>query len=115
MNATQLGFVLPVFPVLSVTEVKRIDLNDDSDTLDLNSDYYSKGKYERTIIYPLGVTQELIVKCTAGYDESDSETLPADIKEAIKKQVGRWYWHRDDYIEGKHIPEVNNIINKYMR
>jgi uncharacterized phiE125 gp8 family phage protein len=111
-NPTAFKFVLPVAPVISITSVKTVDLDDDETTLTLNDDYHTKGNYFREIFYDLGISQELVVVCTAGYGSS-TETLPVDIAEAIKKQVGRWYWHRDDYIEGNFVPEVNNIIQKY--
>jgi uncharacterized phiE125 gp8 family phage protein len=113
-SPTAMGFELPVSPIDSISSVKTIDLDDNETSLEKNDDYYVKGKYQRTIIYPLGVTQELVVTCTAGYGTDNTESLPADIKEAIKKQVGRWYWYRDDYREGTYIDEVKNIINRYV-
>jgi len=106
-------YVIPVSPVISITKVTVVDLNDSSTELEKNSDYYVKGKYNRELIYALGNSQELVVECNAGYGEGDTETLPADIQEAIKKQTGRWYWYRDDYVEGKFLPEVHSIISKY--
>jgi uncharacterized phiE125 gp8 family phage protein len=113
LNPSNLGFRLPVYPVSSVSEVKTVSLDDSEETLTKNSDYYEKGKYERVIIYPLGVTQELVVSLTVGFSTS-TQSLPADIKEAIKKQVGRWYYYRDDYREGNFIDEVSNIIAQYQ-
>lgn len=112
MNPGALGFRLPVSPVYQVTKVETIDLDDTTEELTKNTDYYQKGSYQPVILYPLAIDQELKVTCTVGYG-NNTETCPADIKEAIKKQVGRWYWNRDDYIEGKFIDEVSNIINQY--
>ncbi|MCF8218778.1 MAG: hypothetical protein K9J21_07325 [Bacteroidales bacterium] len=112
MNPGALGFRLPVSPVYQITKIETIDLDDEIEELTKNTDYYQKGSYRPIILYPLAATQELIVTCTAGYG-NNTESCPADIKEAIKKQVGRWYWNRDDYIEGKFIDEVSNIVNRY--
>lgn len=112
MNPGALGFRLPVSPVYQVTKVETIDLDDTAEELTKNTDYYQKGSYQPIILYPLSTSQELKVTCTAGYGDN-TENCPADIKEAIKKQVGRWYWNRDDYVEGKFIDEVSNIVNKH--
>jgi uncharacterized phiE125 gp8 family phage protein len=104
-------FTLPVYPVISVSSVQKIARNGDTET----AIYETAGNYEKRIFTEISETSQLKVTCMAGYGESETETLPEDLKQAILKQVAKWYYYRDDFAEGNYLPEVKNIINVHKR
>lgn len=101
------GYSIPVAPVVSVEAVKAVYQSTETDI-----DYTEKGDYKRMIIASLGQESQLKVEFKAGYGEN-SEDCPEDIKEAIIKQVARWYWNRQDYMEGNFIDDFSKIVNRY--
>lgn len=104
-------FTLPVYPVISLDSVEVISRDGSTDT----PVYESQGNYEKRIFAQISETSQLKVTCKAGYGHDDTETLPEDLKQAILKQVARWYYYRDDFAEGNYLPEVKNIINVHKR
>lgn len=110
------NYTLSVAPVISVDSVELLDLEEDSTALTLNSDYYLTGLYERRILYSgLSNTQTLKVTYKAGYGDTETETLPYDIKQAVLRQALQWYDNRSEFVEGKFLNSVGDIINSYKR
>jgi uncharacterized phiE125 gp8 family phage protein len=119
-------YILPVSPVISVDTVETVDHEGTKTELTLNSDYHKKGLYEIEIFpYSLSTianpwhsfegTYDLLVTYKAGYGHTDTETIPEDLKQAMLKQIIRWYDNRDDFLEGTLLPEVNRILNLYKK
>ena len=109
-------YVLSVAPVISVDSVATLDLQEASTSLTLNGDYFLKGLYERIIITGLVTsTTQLKVTYKVGYGESETETLPYDIKQAILRQVMQWYDNRDEFLEGRYNDQIGSIIQNYAR
>ena len=113
-------YVIPVTPVISVDKVETIDYLGVKSELVLNSGYYKRGLYEVEIItggkaisnpfVSFPERYQILVTCKAGYGHDDTETLPGDIAEAIKRQVFQWYENRDDFYEQKLLGSVDKII-----
>lgn len=101
------GFTLPVAPVVSVVNVATVYKGAETTV-----SYIEKGNYNRMIIYSLAKESQLKVEFKAGYGDN-SEECPEDIKQAIIKQVARWYWNRQDYMEGAFIDDFSKIVNRY--
>jgi len=117
-------YILPVSPVISVESVKTVDHEGTEATLTLNSEYWKRGKYEieiitesmSTISNPFTISQmryDLLVEFKAGYGHDDTETIPEDLKQAMKMQIMQWYDNRDDFFEGQLLKSVSNILNRY--
>jgi len=107
-------YILPVFPIISIDTVETIDIEGDTEELELNSGYFKKGTYEVEIL-PVLATYDLKVTCKAGYGHTDTEILPLDIVGAIKSQVFQWYDNRDDFYEGNFLGMIGKIIRSYKR
>lgn len=109
-------YVLSFAPVISVDDVKLLDIEETSSDLTLNDDYYLRGLYERILLTDeVGAAEQLKVTYKAGYGDSSTETLPMDIHQAILRQVIHWYDNRDEFIEGVYINDVTKIIQYYKR
>jgi uncharacterized phiE125 gp8 family phage protein len=119
-------YILPVSPVIEITSVKEIDINGTETTLTLNTDYYKRGLYEVEIITDCVTTipnpfrnynskLDLQIEFTAGYGNAATETLPADLLGALKRQVLQWYENRDDFYELKLLGSVQAILNRYKK
>jgi len=117
-------FILPRSPVISVDKVELIDCQVIKSELVLNSDYFKKGLYEVEILTsemaggqnPLisfGGYYDLLVTYKAGYGHVDTEKLPADLIEAMKKQIKQWYDNRDDFYEFNILGGIDKILNKH--
>lgn len=117
-------YILPVVPVISVDSIKTVDVEGNETTLTLNSDYWKRGKYEVEIITQSMSTitnpfvsfdskYDLLVNFKAGYGNSDTETLPEDLKHAMKMQLKQWYDNRDDFYEFNILGSVKAILNRY--
>lgn len=119
-------YILPVSPVISITNVKEVDIDGEETELTLNSDYYKKGMYEVEIITdamtplpnPFRTLQgvyDLKVEYKAGYGHDDTETLPDDLMDALKKQVKQWYDNRDDFYEFKILGNIDKVLSLYRK
>lgn len=119
-------FILPVSPVISVDKVELVDHEGTKTELTLNSTYHKKGLYELEIIpyslstvsnpwYSFSGIYDLLVTYKAGYGDDDTEDMPEDLKQAMLKQVIRWYDNRDDFLEGTLLPEVDRVVNLYKK
>ena len=106
-------FILPVVPIVSVDKVETIDIEGEATELTLNTDYYTTGLNEKEIIYPCSSAYQLKVEYTAGYGETETEVLPADLRHAVLTQVAQWYDNRDDFAELTIMGSVQKIINMY--
>jgi uncharacterized phiE125 gp8 family phage protein len=108
-------FVLPRSPVISVDKVELIDYQGTKTELVLNSDYFKRGLYEIEILTSsmYGSIYDLLVTYKAGYGHANTETLPADLLEAMKKQVKQWYDNRDDFYEFNILGSIDKILNKH--
>lgn len=117
-------YILPVSPVVSITSVKTVDIDGTLNELTLNSEYYKRGLYEievitdaETISNPFrtfGGKQDLQVIFVAGYG-SNTETIPADLLGAMKKQIYQWYYNRDDFYELRLLGSIQMILNRYKK
>jgi hypothetical protein len=56
---------------------------------------------------------DLLVTYKAGYGNTNTENLPADLLEAMKKQIKQWYDNRDDFYEFQILGSIEKIINKH--
>jgi uncharacterized phiE125 gp8 family phage protein len=117
-------FILPRSPVISVDKVELIDYQGTKSELVLNSGYYKRGLYEVEIltsemagwVNPLtsfGDYYDLLVTYKAGYGHADTENIPADLLEAMKKQIKQWYDNRDDFYEFNILGSIDKILNKH--
>jgi len=108
-------YVLPVQPVISVDKVETVDTYGTKTELDVNSDYFKRGLYqvEITSCYMTGTYYDLLVTYKAGYGHDDTEALPFDLQDAMKKQVKQWYDNRDDFYEFKILGSIEKILNTY--
>ena len=93
---------LPYGPIISVDKVYLID-EEGTETLQvLNDDYYVTGDQDAIIqisqMWSTGIvaTESVRVEYTAGYGHTNTETLPADLKLAILKQVATDYEFREN-------------------
>jgi uncharacterized phiE125 gp8 family phage protein len=123
-NYNDKPFILPRSPVISVDKVELIDYQGTKSELTLNSGYYKRGLYEVEILTsemagwtnPLtsfGGYYDLLVTYKAGYGHADTENIPADLLEAMKKQVKQWYDNRDDFYEFSILGSIDKILNKH--
>lgn len=101
-----LEIVLPFYPVVSITSVKRVDQEGTKTTLTLNSDYYVRGLAEKTIqlnrSWATGIVggmnyQDIEVIYEAG--ESINASTPAPLKLAIMKLTAENYVNREDSVD----------------
>lgn len=108
-------FMLPVMPVISVDKVELVDYLAEATELTLNTDYYKLGMTEIEIVYSgfTNNTDRLRVTFKAGYGNAATETLPRDIKEAMKMQVMRWYDNRDDFHEMNILGSIERILQHH--
>lgn len=107
-------YQLPVSPVISVDTVEVVDYQGTKMPLTLNNGYYKKGLYEIEI-QPFGVGQSdtLLVTYKAGYGHANTEPLPEDLKDAMRKQIMQWYDNRDDYREFNILGSIDKVLQLY--
>jgi len=107
-------YILPVAPVISVDTVEVIDYQGTKMTLTLNSGYYKRGLYEIEIQpFGVGTSDTLLVTYKAGYGHDDTEPLPEDLKDAMRKQIMQWYDNRDDYREFNILGSIDKVLQLY--
>jgi len=106
-------YILPFRPIISVDKVETVDYLNEKTELELNSGYHKKGLYEIEIITS-SVTTALLVTFTVGYGEIETESLPGDLIEAMKKQVAQWYDNRDDFRELELLGSIEGILSLYI-
>lgn len=104
-------FILPVVPVISVDKVEAVDYEGTKTELTLNTDYYKKGLYEVEITAPKGY--DILVTFQAGYGNAATEALPRDLREAMLKQILRWYDNRDDFYEMNILGSIERILQTH--
>jgi len=107
-------YLLPRSPVISVDKVETVDYQGTKVELVLNSGYYKRGLYEVEIQASEMTSDryyDLLVTYKAGYGHADTEKLPADLMECMKKQVKQWYDNRDDFFEFKILGSIERILN----
>lgn len=108
-------YILPVRPVVSVDKVETVDYLNDKTELTYNSGYHKKGLYEIEIITSLvSSNSSLFVTFTVGYGETETEGLPGDLVEAMKRQVAQWYDNRDDFRELELLGSIEGILSLYI-
>jgi uncharacterized phiE125 gp8 family phage protein len=118
-------YVIPITPIISIDKVETVDYQGTKTELVLNSGYYKRGLYEIEIQTSemVGLSNpwasqagsyDLLVTFKAGYGHTNTQVLPEDIREAIKKQVMQWYDNRDDFYEMKLLGSVESILRTYM-
>ena len=117
LDSDDYPFVIPVYPVISVDEIKTIDYQGtESDALVLNTGYYKKGMYEIDLTAPgMSKSDTLKVTCKAGYGATDTETLPVALMDAMKSQVFQWYENRDDFKELNTLGMIDKVVNLFRR
>lgn len=116
-------FYLPVSPVISVDTVEKMDYEGTKTELTLNTDYYKRGFYDIEILPTLnssanpltafGGNYDLFVTYKAGYGHSDTEKLPEDLMEAMKRQIAQWYDNRDDFRELNILGGIEKILQSH--
>jgi len=116
-------FYLPVSPVISVDKVEMIDSLGEKTELTFNTDYYKRGFYDIEILPTLSSTlnpltgfggnYDLFVTYKAGYGHSDTEALPGDLMEAMKRQIAQWYDNRDDFRELNILGGIEKILQAH--
>lgn len=97
---------LPYGPVISIDHIYRIDHEGNEEELVLNSDYYVMGDQDAIIkitsywssgkVYVNSIRAEY----KAGYGNTATEVLPAELKLAILKQVATDYELRENIVQG---------------
>ena len=97
---------LPYGPVISIDHIYRIDHEGTEEELVLNSDYYVMGDQDAIIkitsywssgkVYVNSIRAEY----KAGYGNTATEVLPAELKLAILKQVATDYELRENIVQG---------------
>jgi uncharacterized phiE125 gp8 family phage protein len=119
-------YILPVSPVISVEKVETVDYEGEKIELTLNTDYWKRGLYEIEIITTSMATipspfltfdakYDLLVEFKAGYGDDETETLPGDLLDALKKQVKQWYDNRDDFYEDKILGSIDRVLRLYKK
>lgn len=93
---------LPYGPVISVSKVYKIDDEGTEEELTLNTDYHIYGDQDAIVkiesFWSSGTafSGSVRVEYTAGYGNTNTETLPSAIKTAIRKLVVKSYGLRGD-------------------
>jgi len=107
-------YILPVRPIISVDKVETIDYLNEKTELTYNTEYFKKGLYEIEIVTSMVSSgSNLLVEFTVGYGDTETETLPGDLIEAMKRQVAQWYDNRDDFRELELLGSIEKIISLY--
>lgn len=112
-------FKLPFPKLQSVETVKYYNSNGTLTTL-TEDDYYwvvtsgepgiIKRKYD--VVYPelnLGMPDAIEIEYTAGYGD-EAETVPEDIRHAMKLLIGNYYEQRSDIVVGSTASRIPNYI-----
>jgi uncharacterized phiE125 gp8 family phage protein len=93
---------LPYGPIISVDKVYWIDEEGTEEEATLNSDYWVYGDQDAIVkigsYWSSGINtpRAVRVEYTAGYGDTNTETLPSALKQAILKQVATDYELRED-------------------
>jgi uncharacterized phiE125 gp8 family phage protein len=97
---------LPYGPIISVDAVYRIDEEQAEEACTLNEDYYVYG-YQDAVVYiekywssGMVSARSIRVEYTAGYDNTETEVLPDELRLAILKQVATDYELRENIAVG---------------
>lgn len=109
-------YILPVEPIISVDKVEIVDYLGVKEELTLNSGYFKKGLYQveiETSYMTSGGYYDLLVTFKAGFGNAATEDLPADLKDAMMKQIKQWYDNRDDFYEFKILGSIEKVLNLY--
>lgn len=107
-------FILPVSPVISIDKVELVDYQGTKTELTLNNGYYKAGLYEIEIrLLSMSRSNRLLVTYKAGYGHADTEPLPEDLKDAMRKQIKQWYDNRDDFYEFNILGSINKVLQLY--
>lgn len=113
---------LPVNPVLSVESVKYFDPDAVETTMAASAYFVQKGTYRSVLKPAYGTTwpdtddgfDKVTVDFTVGWN-----TIPEDIKSAIKLIIHELYWHRANSVEGVTVASVplsaESILRPYRR
>jgi uncharacterized phiE125 gp8 family phage protein len=110
-------YELPYGPIISVDAVYVIDEEGTEEALTLNSDYYVHGDQDLKVqvysSWSTGVTSPSAVRIeyTAGYGDATTETLPAELKLAILKQIATDYEMRENIVPGS-VTVLDNMARK---
>jgi uncharacterized phiE125 gp8 family phage protein len=95
---------LPYGPVIAISKVYRIDGDGTETELTLNDDYYvlEDGSIRIAQFWSSGVVykRSVRVEYTAGYGDTLTETLPAELKRLVLKLINNSYQHRGDEAGG---------------
>ena len=97
---------LPYGPIISVDKIYRIDEEGTEEELVLNSDYYVMGDQDAIIkitsYWSSGKVHVNSIRAEykAGYGNTATEVLPAELKLAILKQVATDYELRENIVQG---------------
>jgi len=95
-------FVLPYGPIISVDKVYWIDEEGTEEEATLNSDYWVYGDQDAVVKLTtywstgLKATSTVRIEYTAGYGNTNTETLPEGLKLAVLKQIATDYDMRED-------------------
>lgn len=116
-----LEFELPYGPHIAVSAVYRIDSEGTETALTVNADYWVYGDQDFVLKInrywsTSGVYGEnsYRVEYTAGYGHTNTETLPARIKEAIMKEVATNFDIRESINIGNLTTELSNSARKMV-
>lgn len=110
-------YELPYGPIISVDAVYLIDSEGTESALTLNSDYYVFGDQDikvrvyKTWSSGLSYPQSIRIEYKAGYGNAVTETLPAELKLAILKQIATDYEMRENIAPGG-ITVLDNAARK---
>ena len=105
-------FELPYGPIISVDHVYLIDEEGTEEEQTLNDDFYIHGDQDAMVklakYWSTGITDASAVRIeyTAGYNHTNTETLPGNLKLAILKQIATDYEFRENMST-----EGNTVLN----
>lgn len=95
-NPGNMVWLMPV-PVASITSVQGLDLDGDTETLTLNTDYYVRGYGNNVQIYGINNPYPYLqATYVTGY--GDYTDIPAAIRKAVVQEVFRQFKRRQDPI-----------------
>lgn len=111
--ASDCGISIPLPPLVSVTEIRYFDSNNDAQVLD--ADYYTvdgrrepgqiKNIYGRTWPSTYPVAGAVEIEFIAGYGDAP-EDVDALIRHYLKLRIGQWYATRESVIIGSIVNEM---------
>lgn len=106
-------YELPYGPHIAVSKVYRIDEEGTETELTLNIDYWVFGDQDFVLKINRSWSSNkhlnsVRVEYTAGYGDTNTETLPSVLKEAIMKEVATNYELRENFVVGAGVSELSN-------